>query len=75
MDLKLANDVVYAILAAVIAFTLIVYTTRIIRIKTDLRYDEWAPQELERSLEQQQRRESGQTTNRWPSSVRQELDE
>jgi succinate dehydrogenase hydrophobic anchor subunit len=46
LDLKLADNVVYAILAAVVLIFLIIYITRIIAIRASLKYDEWAPKEL-----------------------------
>ena len=49
--MKLANDVVYAILAAVVLIFLIVYITRVIAIRASLRYDEWAPRELQATRE------------------------
>lgn len=37
MDLKLANDVVYAILGSVVGIFLIVYTTRIVKLRAEER--------------------------------------
>lgn len=49
MDLKLADNVVYAILAAIVILMLLATIVRIVRINASLRYDEWAPKELERA--------------------------